>query len=924
MDAILRPLERGLERGSPLAASFAQMAKIVGAALGEGPAVSRRTELFRPLPAEPMAWLRSTFPTYFQNARGDAVPMAPHHEEFWAWLWALRPGVAAQTLIQILSRGGGKSTQLEVGSVVIGYFGLRRYTLYICHAEGTPIYDPSLGTWMPVESHPTAQRLQRDGLAITVAGLPFLPEIVTPEHRYLARRVARRDQGHGKGVEIMYGRPHWIEAQDLDWNTWIGYPIDMTESTRFPQLTRWNPHTQRHEPWDCPFFEDPEWWWLFGLWWGDGTLGGARSAQIAFSCAATYPHIRQRLLDCLEDAQLPWHEAIPKDGSACSSISFCHTALARWLHTWRAGRNRKQPPAWVEQLPLEFQRALLRGYCDADGSLNDRGQALGSIHLPGLLAARRMLMRLGVPCYIGHRKRLREFSYKGRVYQVQPAYTLRLADAAALGYMHEQEVTKIVRDLFIRDGHLWSRVREIDVVQDQTFVPIHTASHTYYTHAGLSHNCDTQSQADDHVATVSALFEGMGVERAINKYGFSLGWNINRLTTADGYTQDAIGLDKAVRGVKRFDTRPDLIFLDELDRQHDTLATIAKKEETLTRAILPTGAGSLAVCGVQNLPNKDGIFAKLADDRADYLMNRHVSGPHPALLDVPEQDWYVTEPDPLTGKPSHRIVAGRPVWAGQDLAACTKLLNDIGPQAFLIECLHRIGRMSGTVFQRDWFPIVDDWPRHATLVRAWDFAATEEPGDVRKGKDPDWTVGLLLAMWQGQFWVVDMQRMRGTPLAVQRLVLQTAQFDGRSVEIWLEEEGGAAGKSVSAHYQRLILPGYAVRTWHSTGSKAERAKPVSAAAQATNVFLVGGYWNQAFLDEVPRFLLPNVHDDIVDALSLAHYALTLGRTLLPADFSLAPALERMTQAGMETRAQRAALIPSTVLALWGAGDDEVL
>ena len=552
---------------SAQAAGFARMAQVIGAALGEAPAVSARTELFRPLPADPMVWLFETFPTYFQNARGERVPLAPHHEEFWQWLWALRPGVAQRPFIAIWGRGGGKSTSLELGSAVVAYFGLRRYTLYICN---------------------------------------------------------------------------------------------------------------------------------------------------------------------------------------------------------------------------------------------------------------------------------------------------------------------------------------------------------------------TQRQADDHVANVATLLEHLGVERAINRYGFSRGWNINRLRTADGATQDAIGLDAAARGLRVDESRPDLHFLDELDEQLDTLETIDKKIEILTRKILPTGDSALSVVGVQNLPNKDGIFAQLADGRAEFLMERYVSGPHPALRDLPEQDWYVQEPDPLTGARRFRLPGGTPVWAGQDRAACEKLLNDIGPRAFEIECLHRVGRLSGKVFQREWFGIVPDWPRQAARVRYWDFAATPEPGSERRGRDPDWTVGLLLALWQGQFWVVDLQRHRGTPKEVEDLVRQTAQHDGRGVEIWLEEEGGSSGKMVTADYRQRVLLGYTMRTWHTTGAKGERAKPVSSAAEARNVFLVQGAWNAAFLEEVPRFGLPGVHDDIVDALSGAHYALTQGATSLPADFSLAPALAEMQQRGTQARAQAAALLPAGVLAQWGMRAEEDL
>jgi predicted phage terminase large subunit-like protein len=244
------------------------------------------------------------------------------------------------------------------------------------------------------------------------------------------------------------------------------------------------------------------------------------------------------------------------------------------------------------------------------------------------------------------------------------------------------------------------------------------------------------------------------------------------------------------------------------------------------------------------------------------------------------------------------------VWAGQDRAACEKLLNDIGPRAFEIECLHRIARLAGSVFQGAWFPVVTDWPRGAACVRYWDFAATEVGAEARRGKDPDWTVGLLLAAWQGRFWVLDVQRQRLSPHGVEALVRQTAARDGRGVEVWLEEEGGSSGKTVTAHYRRQVLPGYSVHTWHTTGSKGERVKPVASAAEAGNVLLVAGTWVAQFLEEVPRFGLPGVHDDVADALSGAHYALTLGQSDLPSDLDMALALTGQQQPSMDRRAQR--------------------
>ena len=97
--------------------------------------LSSRATLFHPLPDDPMQWLATTFPTSFQNPRGESIPMAPHHEEFWRWLWALRPGHPARTFIAIWARGGAKSTSIELGAAAAGIFGLRRYGLYICATQ---------------------------------------------------------------------------------------------------------------------------------------------------------------------------------------------------------------------------------------------------------------------------------------------------------------------------------------------------------------------------------------------------------------------------------------------------------------------------------------------------------------------------------------------------------------------------------------------------------------------------------------------------------------------------------------------------------------------------------------------------------------------------------------------------------------------
>ena len=172
----------------------------------------------------------------------------------------------------------------------------------------------------------------------------------------------------------------------------------------------------------------------------------------------------------------------------------------------------------------------------------------------------------------------------------------------------------------------------------------------------------------------------------------------------------------------------------------------------------------------------------------------------------------------------------------------------------------------GKMFKRGWFEIVDAVPSSCRYIRAWDLAATKP----HKGnRDPDFTAGCKLGMAGGVYYVADMRRTRDTPGQIEKLVRQTAELDKRNCQIWMEEEGGASGASVTERYRRNILRGYIYRAERPDTHKTARAAPVAAVAEAGDVRLLRGPWNKDFLDEIEQFYTEGVHDDQVDALSLA-------------------------------------------------------
>jgi predicted phage terminase large subunit-like protein len=178
--------------------------------------------------------------------------------------------------------------------------------------------------------------------------------------------------------------------------------------------------------------------------------------------------------------------------------------------------------------------------------------------------------------------------------------------------------------------------------------------------------------------------------------------------------------------------------------------------------------------------------------------------------------------------------------------------------------------LSGGLFRREWFRVVDAAPRKLKKVRAWDLAASE----AKDHTDPDWTVGILLGRdADGIFYVLDVKRQRSTPAAVQALVRQTAELDGRDVAIWIEEEGGSSGKALMEFYHKM-LGGWNFRSERPTGDKVTRAAPVSSQAEAGNFRMLRAPWNSAFLDELALFPHGS-KDDQVDSLSLGFARLAI-------------------------------------------------
>lgn len=203
-------------------------------------------------------------------------------------------------------------------------------------------------------------------------------------------------------------------------------------------------------------------------------------------------------------------------------------------------------------------------------------------------------------------------------------------------------------------------------------------------------------------------------------------------------------------------------------------------------------------------------------------------------------------------------------------AQITEAKTQLGTRGYLAQ--HQQAPMGdeGSFFQRKWFDrYLKVRPAGQRWIRYWDVAVTEAG---EGNTDPDYAVGGLLAKTKkGELIIADIRRMRGGQYELDQLIQRTAKADGRGIRIYIETVG--QGKYITDHIRNQVLPGWPVHAHKVTkalGNKAMRAAPLQAVAEAGNVVLVEGAWNNAFLDEVETFTGDDKgggHDDQVDMMS---------------------------------------------------------
>lgn len=627
-------------------------------------------------------------------------PFAKHHAEFWEWVWGIEPDERPKPFVAIWPRGQGKPLALD-----------------------TPL--PTPDGWTTMGEVQVGDRLLDEG------GNPCRVTHVTDVHEQPASVVSFK--GGGK---IVAGDNHdWtalnlsarrqMKSQDgaisPDWPNWEGRgkprgrstenakarvvtTSEMGSSLRRGSEYEWAIPCCR--PWELARADLPVDPYLLGYWLGDGTSANGIITVGREDVDA--------VCDIFDDRGIKFTKTKGDRAWRLNIVGLSSQLAEADL------RNNKHLPETYLRSSADQRRDLLAGLCDSDGcSTGAAGSAVEFTNTNHLLAfgVHELAASLGMRASISEGRATLNGKDCGPKWRVRisapPSEVFRLTRKS-------ESVTPPAMSL--NPGlHLVTSVRSVGVLPVKC-VSVDSPNHLFLagwsaipTHnstsaelAALVMGCrkkrnyglyiaETQEQADDHVANVAALLESETVEiaypdlgqRLMGKFGSAKGWRRNRVRTSTGFTLDAMGLDSAARGVKLEHQRPDFMVFDDIDGELDSEISTHKKIKTITRKLLPAGSQDCAVLMIQNMVHEDSIFARLSDGRADFLMDRIVSGPIPAIEDMEYEER----------ESKFEIVGGTPSWPeGMPMKSCQLLMNDIGLTAFLAECQHETQPPEGDIF----------------------------------------------------------------------------------------------------------------------------------------------------------------------------------------------------------------------------------
>jgi len=390
------------------------------------------------------------------------------------------------------------------------------------------------GRWRPVTGISS-----REAWIIAARGHGHPGIKTTADHPFYVRHLAHRWDPARKTAMRSFAEPVWRgigeclpngllagKAEAWFWGMRRTYPEDI-----IPDVLRSDARGDRPEL-------SPEFFWLVGLWLGDGWLRTGPT-HVKPSLA------RGEVLICAakDQADVVRH-AIAAAGLGFSEaemrttirFTICNSGLAEWLEEdFGRGAGGKTVPYWAFGMRPEWRKALLDGYIFADGHrYGGEESRISSISWPLILGMAMIARSLGLATTVRSSTRTNNTQIENRIVNVA-------------GAVYALDINDRPRSFLVEEEFCWGRIKEITQVGPGVVYNLHVEEDESYVADGLIvHNCAAFSTAGKRAATWDQVRSYSDVKQRTDDLFFEFARILDGLLPRAFVAENVSGLLKGV------------------------------------------------------------------------------------------------------------------------------------------------------------------------------------------------------------------------------------------------------------------------------------------------------------------------------------------------------------------------------------------
>jgi intein/homing endonuclease len=293
---------------------------------------------------------------------------------------------------------------------------------------------------------------------------------------------------------------------------WVKIPNLYIKKNDFDINTLWDNTSHRVDRHIDSPLNNPDFWWLVGLYLGDGY--GAGKHKISFCLNVTEQKIIDRLVNTCKDIfdRSPYISYNYEQGCVVVSISFYQLRIFLKTHFGEYSDG-KRLPEWAKKIDVESKKQLLLGYLDSDGCIT-KDKRLGnyttefvSVNLKLIEGFQDILFSLGLVSSMNKLRGNSVHRIAGRDHKTKECYHLRM------GHSETIELVKLLNDnrsikLLRVDMNNLQKTRKRPVLScfmsddlSEIYFRIKKIESSLYTGKVYNFECDTNTFLCHHITT---------------------------------------------------------------------------------------------------------------------------------------------------------------------------------------------------------------------------------------------------------------------------------------------------------------------------------------------------------------------------------------------------------------------------------------